>query len=81
MRFPLCFMENKWVEPALNSLLLVRPRSEEQSLVKKSMEKTLRSLLKIYNSNGEVLGTLSVDRKECATAVKLFIKIGTALCG
>lgn len=49
--------------------------------MKKSMEKTLRSLLKICNSIGEVLGTLSVDRKERATAVKLFIKRGTALCG
>lgn len=55
--------------------------SEEQSSVKKSMEKKLRSLLKIYNSSGGVVGSLSLERIQHAITTKLSVKRGIALCG
>ena len=61
------------------SLLLDRPRSGEQSPVKK--EKKLRSLLKISNSNGGVVGSLSLERIQRAITTNLSVKRGTALHG
>ena len=82
--FPKGMVENKPEELGKISicLLLVLPRSDERSSIKiKSMEKKLRFLLKIYNSDGGLWRSLSLDEIERAMATNLSTKRGTTLRG
>lgn len=63
------------------SLDLDLPSSAEWSPVKKSREKILRSLLRMYKSKGVVSGLSSLDKMRRVMAKNLSEKRGTALCG